>query len=95
MDNKTKAKEEAQLELELAFEIGFSRQRCLDSWEKIGAAPLTRKCLDNPQVRKLIDIDKDYALLMNSVHEAIEYAIYALTEVGYNGSALQALVAIN
>ncbi len=33
VDDKTK------LELEPEFEIGFSRQRCLDSWEKIGAAP--------------------------------------------------------
>jgi hypothetical protein len=46
VDDKTK------LELESAFEVGFSRQRCLDSWEKIGAAPPTRKCLDDPQVRK-------------------------------------------
>ncbi len=70
------------------------RQRCLDAWTKIGAAPLTRKCLDNPQVRRSIDIDKEYALLVNSVQEANEYAVYALTEAGYDGSALQALVAI-
>ena len=34
------------LELPSAFELGFSCQRCLESWVKIGAAPLTRKCLD-------------------------------------------------
>ena len=39
-------------------------------------------------------MDKDYALLVNSVQEANEYAVYALTEAGYDGSALQALVAI-
>jgi len=33
------------LVLPSAFELGFSRQRCLESWAKIGAAPLTRKCL--------------------------------------------------
>ena len=37
------------LELPSAFELGFSRQRCPESWAKIGAAPLTRKCLDEPQ----------------------------------------------
>jgi len=37
------------LELPSAFELGFSRQHCLESWAKIGAAPLTRKCLDEPQ----------------------------------------------
>ena len=43
--------DETKLKLKSAFEVGFSRQRCLDSWEKIGAAPPTRKCLDDPQVR--------------------------------------------
>jgi hypothetical protein len=55
---------------------------------KTGAAPPTRKCLDDPQVRKSIGMDKDYALLVNSVQEANEYAVYALTEAGYDGSAL-------
>jgi hypothetical protein len=85
---------ETGLELESAFELGFSREQCLSSWEKIGAAPLTCKCLSKPQVRKLLDLDKDYALLVNSVQEANEYAVYALTEGGYDGSALQALVLI-
>jgi len=87
--------DETKLELESAFEIGFLRQRCLDSWGKNGAAPPTRKCFDDPQVRKSIGMDKDYALLVNSVQEVNEYAVYALTEAGYDGSALQALVTIN
>jgi hypothetical protein len=85
---------DTKLELELAFEIGFSHQWCLDLWEKVGAAPLTRKCLDEPQVRKSIDMDNDYAFLGNSVQEANEYAVYSLTEASDDGSALQALVAI-
>jgi hypothetical protein len=48
------------LELESAFEIGFSKKNCLASWEKVGAAPLTRKCLNDPQVRKSLDEDNDY-----------------------------------
>jgi hypothetical protein len=39
-------------------------------------------------------MDEVYALLVNSVQEANEYAIYSLTEAGYDGPALQALVAI-
>ena len=40
-------------------------------------------------------MDKDYALLVNSVQEVNEeYTVYALTEAGYDGSALQALVTI-
>ena len=82
------------LELPLAFKLGFSPQRCLDSWAKIGAAPLTRKCLHDPQVRRSIDLDKDYALLVNLVQEANKYAIYSLTEAGFDGTKLQALVAV-
>ena len=72
-----------------AFEEGFSRGNCLNSWKKIGAAPITRACLNDPQVRKSMDRDKDFALLINSVQEANDYALYALTEGGYDGSALQ------
>jgi hypothetical protein len=82
------------LHLDLAFEEGFSCKNCLESWAKIGAAPLTHKCLKDPQVRKSMDMDKDYVFLVNSVQEANDYAVYALTEGGYDGSALQALVAI-
>jgi hypothetical protein len=42
----------------------------------------------------LIDSNKEYALLVNTVQEANEYAVYSLTEAGYDGSALQALVTI-
>ena len=80
--------EDTKVELPSAFEIGFSRKRCIDSWAKIGAAPLTRKCLNEPQVRKSIDIDDDYAVLVNSVQEANDYSVYALTKAGYDGSAL-------
>ena len=82
------------LELPSAFELGFSCQHCLNSWAKIGATPLTRKCLDDPQVRRSVDLDKNYALLVNLVQEANKYAIYSLTDAGYDGSKLQALVAV-
>ena len=45
-------------------------------------------------MRKSLDDDKIYALLVNSVQEANEHACYALTEGGYVGSALKALVLI-
>jgi len=86
--------EDTKLELESAFEIRFSRERCLDSCKKNGGAPLTCKCLGDPQVRKSIDMDKEYALLVNAVQEANEYAIYALTKGGYDESILQSLVLI-
>ncbi len=82
------------LHLDLAFKEGFSRNNCLKSWASIGAAPLTHKCLKDPQVRKSMDMDKGYAFLVNSVQEANDYAVYALTEGVYDGSPLQALVTI-
>ncbi len=33
-----------------AFTAGFSKKACLNAWKKIGAAPLTRKCLSDPKV---------------------------------------------
>ena len=86
--------EDTKLELDSAFEFGFLRERCLDSWTKIGAAPLTCKFLDEPQVRKSIHMDTNYTQLVNAVQEANEYAVYALTKGGYNGSMLQSLVLI-
>jgi hypothetical protein len=80
---------DTKLVLNSAFELGFSRQRCLDSWENIGAAPPTCKCLNDPQVRKSFDENNDYA-----IQEANEYAVYLLTDAGYDGNQLQALVAI-
>ena len=50
-----------------------------------GAAYLNYKCFDEPQVRKSIDMDEKYALHVNSVQEANEYASYALTKDGNYG----------
>ncbi len=66
----------------------------LSRGQRLVPPPLTCKCLDDPQVRRFIDLDKNYALLVNSVQEANEYTIYSLTEAGYDGSKLQVLVAV-
>ena len=34
-----------------AFEFGFSRLHCKNSWSKIGSAPLTMVCLTDTKVR--------------------------------------------
>jgi hypothetical protein len=34
------------------FDCHFSKEKILWSWEKIGFVPFTRKCLENPKVRK-------------------------------------------
>ena len=38
----------------LAYQAGFSREACRVAWSAVGAAPLTKACLNNSQVRKLI-----------------------------------------
>jgi len=53
------------LKLPSVFDIGFSCKNCIDFWTKIGAAPLTRKFLKDPQVRKSIDANNKYALVIN------------------------------
>jgi hypothetical protein len=84
---------ETGLVLPSAFEFGFGREECLASWRKVVAAPLTRACLKDPRVaRAIVDGDEEYGLLLHSIQEANEYAVYALTEGGYKGSALQALL---
>lgn len=61
--------------------------------EEVGAVPLTRASLKDPRVARAIgDGDDEYGILLRSIQEANEYAVYALTEGGYKGSALQALL---
>ncbi len=84
---------DTKLELPSAFEVGFSHEACKASWTKVGAAPLTRACLNDPKVRKSIgDGDDEYAQLLWTIQEANDYAVFALSEAGYDGSALQALL---
>ena len=45
--------------VESAFEQGFSREGCRHAWEKVSAAPLTRACLTNKKVRRLLGDGSD------------------------------------
>ena len=74
---------------ESAFQEGFSREACRSAWEKDGAAPLTKACLNNPKVRKSIgDGDDDYQHLVGLIQQANDIATCTLTECGFNGSFL-------
>jgi hypothetical protein len=78
---------------ECAFTHGFSKEACLNAWAKVGAAPLTRKCLSDPKVsRTLGDNDggnNKYLLLIQSANDL---ATHALDDMGYNGQLLQVMV---
>ena len=81
---------ETNIVLESAFEEGFSRDGCRRAWELVGAAPLTRSCLNNKKVRKSIgDGTTDYQQLLLNIQDANDMATHALTAGGYDGNALK------
>ena len=62
------------------FLAGFSKEACLSVWEKVGAAPCTRKCLSDPKVSKSLgDRDDEY---YNSIQVANGHAVHALNKMG-------------
>ena len=79
-----------------AFEKGFTREKCVRSWTKVGAATeegVTRACLSNKMAMRVIGDggnDKDKTLLRYSIQVANDNAVYALTQVGYDATFLQA-----
>ena len=79
--------EETGLEIKkCAFSAGFLKEACLSAWEKVGAAPCTRKCLSDPKVsRSLGDGDDEY---YNSIQVANDHAVHALNKMGYAGYML-------
>ena len=79
-----------------AFEQGFSREKCVWSWRKVGAATeegVTRACLSNKMAMRVIgdgSNDEDKTLLRYLILVANDNAVYALTQVGYDATFLQA-----
>lgn len=80
-----------------AFQEGFSREECKRAWEKVGAAPLTRKCLEDDKVLKSVgDGDDAFNQLLLSIQDANDLSTHALTEAGFGGEFLKvAMVKVN
>ena len=77
---------------ESAFQVGFSREACRAAWASVGAVPLTRGCLSNPQVRKSIGDggdDDEFEQLLRMIQEANDLSTHTLTQAGFNGCALK------
>lgn len=56
--------------------------------ESVGAVPLTRACLKNPQVRKSIGDggdDDEFEQLLRMIQEANDLSTHTLTQAGFNG----------
>ena len=63
------------------------------AWAKVGAAPLTRKCLSDPKVsRPLGDDDGGNDKYLLLIQTANDLATHALDDMGYNGNLLQVMV---
>ncbi len=73
-----------------AFQRGFSHAHNIKAWEKVGAVPLSRKCLQSPTVRRSISDGNDEQQAL--VHLIVEHNIIAcnaLLLLGYNGDAMR------
>ena len=74
-----------------AFQDGFSVAACLSAWLKIGAALLTRKCLEDKKIRRTIgDAEDEMNELIHAMNAANEWATYTLTMRGFRGNLLEA-----
>ena len=82
--------QETGLIVESAFAKGFSKIQNIKAWEKVGAVPLSRKCLQSPKVRRSIgDGDDDQQALVHLIVEHNVIACNALTLEGFNGDNMK------
>jgi len=73
-----------------AFQRGFSRALNIKAWEKVGAVPLSRKCLSSPKVRRSIgDGDDVQQVLVHLIVEHNTIACYVLSLEGYNRDVMR------
>jgi hypothetical protein len=73
-----------------SFQRGFSHEQNVKAWEKVGAVPLSRRCLSSPKVRRSIGdgTDNQQALVYLLVeHNTI--ACNALTLEGFNDDVMK------
>ncbi len=65
--------------MECAFTHGFSKVACLNAWAKVGAAPLTRKCLLDPKVSQTLgdgnDGNDEYLLSIQTANDLAPHAL--------------------
>ena len=77
-----------------AFKEGFKPKRCLGAWSRIGAATrngeITRNCLSNKQVLRLLGDDDDTDKLYWTIQAANNIATLALERAGYDANLLKA-----
>ena len=81
---------ETELIVRSAFQEGFNHAQNIRAWEKVGAVPLSRKCLESNKVRRSIgDGDDDQKALVYLIQEHNTLACTGLTLAGYNGDHMK------
>ena len=79
--------------LQSAFQHGFLREQCIAVWEKVGAVPLSRRCLQNSKVQRSIgDGTENQQLEVIQTQSVNEIATHALSMSGYDGDALKGTI---
>ena len=76
-----------------AFQAGFSKEQNLSAWRKVGAAPLTRACLQDEQVRHDVcenNEEDPMSAELRKIQAMNNSSVYFLNSLGYNGNALMA-----
>ena len=72
-----------------AFQKGFSKVQCLNAWDKIGAAQMTRACLSEKQVRQTFgDTDDETDLVMHKLNYSNYVFMFTLSMWPYRGYLL-------
>ncbi|KAL7445324.1 hypothetical protein ACHAXH_007798, partial [Discostella pseudostelligera] len=80
---------------ESAFQAGFSREACRAAWAMVGAAPLTKACLNHPKVRKSIGDggdDDEFEQLCRLIQTANNLSTLTLKGYGFDGSVLEGTI---
>ena len=81
-----------------AFEVAFSKQKCVGSFERVGAATkdgVTRACLQDKQVMIAIgNGNEERDMLLHAVQTANNNAVHQLIQAGYDAEHLRATLVV-
>ena len=72
-----------------AFQEAFSKEKCLEAWAKVGAAPLTMKCMESDKFRHELteynDDDNPLAEFYRAMQAHNDFSVAWLNANGLSG----------
>ena len=75
-----------------AYTLAFSPERNRAAWAAVGAAPLTRKCLESDNVQHTTDDDPEHVLYKKIEEDVNHNAYNLLSTMGLNGKNLKVVL---